>query len=376
METPFSFGKIALKNSFTNRDDERIRLETNFKSGLNTTLISPRRWGKSSLVKETARIMEPDKSIRFCFIDLFKVQNEEEFFQAYLKAIIKSTSNKAEELLQNIKEYIGKFVPKIALSFDNNAEVKISFTQNDLQKDWEDILNLAEHIATQKGFRLVICVDEFQNIVNFSDPLALQKKLRSVWQHHQNATYCLYGSKRHMLIEMFQNTSMPFYNFGDIIFLNKIGSQYFVPFIEERFKSTHKEIETEAANQIVNMVENHPYHVQELAHFTWVITEKRATKETVQRAMQNLFTDNTILYYNIVENLSGAQINLLKAIIDGHTSLTGKKVVKDYNLSSSSNVIRAKKALELKEVIDNVESHIEFINPTFKLWFKNIYMKD
>ena len=85
METPFTFGKIAAGMEFTNRKADILRLVNNFHSGNNTILISPRRWGKSSLVKKSAEIaVKEDKKLRFCFIDLFNIRNEEEFYQVQI----------------------------------------------------------------------------------------------------------------------------------------------------------------------------------------------------------------------------------------------------------------------------------------------------
>lgn len=96
--------------------------------------------------------------------------------------------------------------------------------------DWDvveqspgEILDLPERLSKEKNIRFVICLDEFQNISFFDNPLGLQKKFRSRWQHHQLASYCLYGSKRHMMMEIFENSSRPFYKFGDVFFLEKIA---------------------------------------------------------------------------------------------------------------------------------------------------------
>ena len=92
---------------------------------------------------------------------------------------------------------------------------------------WKQIIrncsDLAENIAQKKQLRLIICIDEFQNLCSVQRPSALfQQRLRASWQQHKQVSYCLYGSKKHMMIEIFQNKDMPFYKFGDVIFLEKI----------------------------------------------------------------------------------------------------------------------------------------------------------
>lgn len=85
-------------------------------------------------------------------------------------------------------------------------EISLEFDWNEIRKNPDEILDLAERIAIDKGIRIVVCVDEFQNIAEFNDPLYFQKKLRSHWQQHQYVSYCLYGSKRHMMLDVFTNS--------------------------------------------------------------------------------------------------------------------------------------------------------------------------
>jgi uncharacterized protein len=91
-----------------------------------------------------------------------------------------------------------------------------------MEKNYREVLQLPEKIAAKKNINVVICIDEFQNIESFKDSLAFQKKLRTEWQHQQMVTYCLYGSKQQMMTSLFEKQSMPFYRFGDVIYLSKI----------------------------------------------------------------------------------------------------------------------------------------------------------
>ena len=88
-----------------------------------------------------------------------------------------------------------------------------------------------QKIAEEKGNQFIVCIDEFQNISEFKEHLSFQKKLRSNWQKHQNTAYCLYGSKRHLLMNVFTSSSMPFYKFDNILFLEKIKEKEWTPSI-------------------------------------------------------------------------------------------------------------------------------------------------
>ena len=227
MKTPFIYGKLAIGENFTNRIEELKKLKQNFLSGTNTILISPRRWGKSSLVLKAANeIIQLDRSKKVILIDLYNIRNEEEFYRVLAEHIMSAISGKLEDVIANVKRFLRQWVPKISLSPDLQQKFSLSFDWEELKKQPEEILNLAENIAIAKGLNMIVCLDEFQNIGYFEDPLAFQKKLRASWQHHQHVSYCLYGSKRHMLMEVFASPSMPFYKFGDLMFLTKISIKY------------------------------------------------------------------------------------------------------------------------------------------------------
>lgn len=376
MITPFIFGKIAKEENFTNREQDTLRLVTNFLSGTNTILISPRRWGKSSLVNKAAtKATEKDKKIRFCFIDLYNLRGEEEFYRFLAQEILRATSSKYEELLESARNFLGRLLPQVTFSPEPNSAFSLSLNWDEVRKQPDEILNLAENIAKEKNIRLVICIDEFQNISHFGDSLNIQKKLRSHWQKHTHTSYCLYGSKRNMLKEVFASYGMPFYKFGDILFLQKITKEDWIPFITGRFTETGKFISNENAGIIADLVECHPYYVQQLAQQTWLRTDKNCDTDTVTDAHENLINQLDFLFQSITDSLSNTQINFLKALLMGVKMLSAKSNIKAFDLGTSANVSKIKKTLENKEIIDVLGNKIELLDPIYKSWLKKKYFK-
>lgn len=374
-KAPFMFGKIASGPDFTNREKETTQLLQNFHVGINTILISPRRWGKSSLVKKvTEHPRNKDKNIRYCFIDLFNIRTEQEFYEAYVKELIKVTSTKWEERVEQAKKLFKKIIPQFTVGLNPDNDFSIGLDWKEIKKAPEEILNLAETICKAKKIKLVVCIDEFQNISFFDDPLAFQKKLRAHWQHHKHTSYCLYGSKRHLLMELFSSPSKPFYKFGDVIFLEKIKEQYWVSFIKKRFRETGKNILPSQALRIAQAMENHPYFVQQLSQQTWLLTQKECTDKTIDRALQNLLDHSTILYQRETDNLTNNQLNFLKAMCDNVKQFSSAESISTYKLGTSANVIRIREALENKEIIDTVGS-LEFIDPLYKTWLIKVYFR-
>lgn len=374
--SPFQFGKLAKKETFVNRESEKKRIASNFQSGINTILISPRRWGKSSLVKEAAEtLVSKNRKIQFCFIDMFSIKSEEQFYEIFSSEVIKCSSAKMEEWARNGSELFKQLIPRFSVGVDPQNDFSVSLDWKEVGKHKGEILNLPQILAEKKQIRIVVCIDEFQNIKNFKDSDFLEKSMRSYWQHHHQVSYCLYGSKRHMMSEIFNEKNKPFYRFGDMMMLEKIEKEKWVGFIVNAFQTTQKNISEELAALIAEKMKCHSYYVQQLAHLVWTETEKKATREILQKSLDNLLNWNEIFYQREIEILSQTQINLLEAIINGVEQLTSAKVMKDYNLGTPRNVSKNRQILEKADIIDISGKKISFLDPAFELWFRKVYLK-
>ena len=179
MESPFLYGKTVSKDSFTNRTADIARLSGNLKHHINTILISPRRWGKSSLVKKVAAGLG-SRSIKVIQLDLLSIRNEEEFYKLLAAETIKATSGKLTEWIQTAKLFLKHITPKISVGTDPVNDFEINFEWKELEKHYKEILNLPEKIAAKKKLHLIICIDEFQNCGSFKEPP--QGNLLPLWQ--------------------------------------------------------------------------------------------------------------------------------------------------------------------------------------------------
>lgn len=374
MEAPFIFGKIATNENFTDREQETTHLVNNFESLINTIIISPRRWGKSSLVHRAATIAQSeDKHLKICTVDLFNVKTEEQFYTVFARSIIGGTASRWDEAIENAKKFFSRLVPKISIGADPMNEVSIEFDWEEIKKNPDEILDLPERIAEAKGLKVMVCIDEFQNIAEFDDPLFFQRKLRAHWQKHQKTSYCLYGSKRHMMLEVFTDPSMPFYKFGDLFFLNKIDTAHFVPFITERFSSTGKSISEDACKKIISFADNHPYYVQQLSQLSWLRTSEICTEEIVAKAHASLVEQLSLLFSNLVETLTFQQVCYLHAVIVGEKAITSSETMHKYHISSATAASRSLKTLIKKDILDSKAGAVSFQDPIFEYWLRHSY---
>ena len=376
MSRPFNYGKLAEADYFTNRTKEVKWLEMQINAGINCILVSPRRWGKSSLLLHaTTEMKRKNKKIIFCFLDLYNIRTEKEFLELFASAVVKATSNSFEDAVRNVKSIFKQLIPSVSLSPDPGAEIELFFNWKDLKKNMSEVLDLPEKLAKQKNVQVVVCVDEFQNISFMEDGIAFQKKLRAHWQKHQKANYVLYGSRRHLMMDFFTKSTMPFYRFGEILFLEKIEESHWIPYITGRFEVTNKKISNMLAAKIAQLMKNHPYYVQQLSQVVWQQTTKTANEKNFEEAIEELLDQYTILYQKEVDMLTNYQLNFLKALCNNETAFTSTSVLQNYNLGTSANITRLKAALQNHEIIDVLGKQITLNDPLFEIWLKTRYFK-
>ena len=376
MEAPFVYGRIADDLNFTDREDEVALLTQNFKNLINTIIISPRRWGKTSLVNKCARLLsEESKDILVCQVDIFNCRTEEQFYTAYANALMRISTSAWEEFVAGVKKYLSRMAPTVSLSEGSqNYELSFGISFKDNRLSYDEILDLPQQIAKDKGKKIIVCIDEFQNINEYEDSLAFQRKLRAHWQTHTSVCYCLYGSKRHMLLSIFNDYSMPFYKFGDILFLQKIERKDWAAFISQRFADTGKQISDELSGMIADKMKNHPYYTQQLSQQTWLRTSKDCSEAIVNEAFSSLIGQLSLLFTNIIDTLTSRQISFLIAVADGVVNFSSKDILKQYQLGTSENIKNLKKATLEKDLIDILPGNtIEIQDPAFEYWLKNVY---
>lgn len=377
MDSPFVFGVKVEGDAFTDRKEETERLRMNFLYGVNTILISPRRMGKTSLVDKACGLVRSD-AVRVAKMDAFGCRSEVDFVNAFATAVIRATSSKWEEWVGNAKTFLSRFVPKITFGQDPVHDFSISFEYDSGNTSVEDILQLPERIATQKGCRIVVCVDEFQQIGEFPDSLTFQKKLRGVWQLQSHVSYCLYGSKKHMMENMFQRQNYPFYRFGDLFYLGKISENDWIEYIRGRFETTGKEISEELAGRICNVTDRYSSYVQQLAWFVWLRSGKTATVDDVEFGIDRLLDACEPLFIQQTESLSAYQMNFLHLLADGiHSGFTKTSVLSSYRLGTAANIVRLKKTLTEKDLITmSAPMTYEISDPILSLWLKKRVWKE
>ena len=332
--------------------------------------------GKTSLVKKVISTFD-NSSIKMVYIDAYDCRSEYDFYNKFASAVLRQTSNKTEQWLDNVRDFLSRASPQISFSPDPTADFSLSLGLTEKNHSPEEILRLPELIAQKKGIHIVVCIDEFQQIGEFPESLEVQKRLRSVWQHQQLTSYCLFGSKKHFMTQLFQSRRMPFYQFGEMIFLEKIQTADWVPYIQSRFAGRGKQISTEYCEQICRLTDCYSSYVQQLSWNVLAETEQVVGPDEMQHGIEALLSQCDALFIEQIRGLTSFQMNFLRAVTDGiHQEFGAKTVTDRYNFGSKSNLVRIKQALIEKELIDDrFDEGIYLADPIFKLWFERYSRK-
>lgn len=374
MEIPFLYGRLAEKDSFIDRENDKRELKNFLTHGINTILVSPRRWGKSSLVKETMReLLNEDKNIRVCFLDAYKIHTEDEFYNKFASAVIQGVSSSVEKRLNDVINFINRLSPNITISSDPLNSIEVNLKVNPVKESPEAILQLPEKIAKAKGIRVIVCIDEFQQLANLKNWNSLESMLRSEWQQQHLTTYCLYGSKMHMMTMIFNNVNSPFFKFGQLISLKRIGKEYWIPYITENFRKSGKHISAEMAERICDSVKYNSWYVQQYCFFVWSHVEKEVTEKDLDVQMQLLLDTNEEVFQQELDGLAISQISMLKAIAAGEQHYNSASVVEKYGLGLPRTITRNKKILLEKDIIGKDKDGYYVVDTLFELWLKREY---
>ena len=370
MEIPFYYGKIVGGKDFTDRENDITHLHNNLAGHINTALISPRRWGKTSLVEHVLADFSEEEFLVIKF-DALAAKDEDTFYHNYLTAI-----NASAKLGRGILELLPIVHPKLIVRTGVvDCELDFTFDHKKDAPSIAEILDLPQKIAEKTGKHILVCIDEFQNIGEYDDTLSFQRTLRTFWQRQPDVTYCLYGSKFNMMTSIFADPRMPFYKFGDMFYLKKIDTSHWVEFIASRFSETGKLIGKQDAELIARLCENHPYYVQQLSQLTWFRTVKKCSRHIVEEAFKGLLAQLEMQFILTASGLQKTQTEYLRALCDNMKNMSATSTLASYKIGTSANVKNIRKTLEKKELITIFPETEEFQDPIFKYWLKNVYFK-
>lgn len=370
MENPFVYGEAVRGEYFADREEEIRELVHDLSRGQNVIVLSPRRFGKTSLILEVLDRLTIQGMITV-YVDLYPITSKDRFIATFAKAIAKAYTAKIEQVFREVKRILPKLIPKIVIKDENIPEIEFGYDRSEDKTPLiDDLLETVHALSQKQKKRAAVVFDEFQEIVNWDDG-EVERQMRSHFQMHRDVAYVFMGSKRHLMTELFRNRNRPFYRFGKHFPLSKIPEDKFAAFISDKFKAGGFDITPDAVGTILKRTEAHPYYTELLCSILWDrhTVDKRIEPEDVDRGVEEVVKREAHAYHELWDRLTPRSKQLLEALaVDPSPQIYSKEFLTRHSLESPSVIQRAAKSLERAEIIERENAGYMFTDIFFKLW--------
>lgn len=345
---PFMYGEVVGGEHFINREKELKELADNIKSGKSVIIYSPRGMGKTSLVKEFFR--RSGKSRIHVLIDMFGTESRDDL----AREIVKGVAGSAYGTLDNIRKSLGGLLR--GLRFDivltSTGDLRFEPSRSPTNEDLAEVFELAEKVAKKKDAQIVMAFDEFQEIGNLNGE-ALEKLMRSKFQHHKNVVYIFTGSRRHLLNEIFSEKRRAFYRFARPMELGPISNDEFSQYISTKFEKSGGRISKVAIDRVLSITGGHPSFTQQLCYELWFMSKKVDDESPVEEAVRSIITHEKRHYIKIWENVTLLQRRLLEGLAKEEIGPYSQEFISKYGLRSPANVRRGLELLEKRGLVED-----------------------
>jgi AAA+ ATPase superfamily predicted ATPase len=371
MDNPFVYGKIVTGNDFCDREKEVRDLVRDLRGGERIFLISPRRYGKSSLIAMASEKLK-QAGLLVAYIDIFKASSLTQLLEIYSQAISRAAESTSFGFTKFVRDFLSGIRPKVVIGPDGKPKIEIGFELNkkDVLVQLSDVYDLPQKIAQKRKKRFVIIFDEFQEIANLGGEKT-EKAMRASMQRQPLVSYLFAGSKRHMMYSMVSDRNRAFYKMARIMTLDKLPRSFFLSHLENKFKKTGFRLEKGVIEKVLDAAEEYPYNAQFICHKLWDMNfeDKIIRIKDINKAIEEILDDQNMAYIALWETLSNHQKRLLASIAKrGGENIQGSEFINMGGLSAASSVQTSKSILLKRDILDKEGSCYLITDIFFKEW--------
>ncbi len=375
MENPFVYGEVVPAAAFVNRVDELQRLVGDLAAAQKVFLISPRRYGKSSLVRRALAAMSRKGAITV-EVTVSSFSSYVAFLEGYARART-AAETRVDRARAWLLEVVGSARAEVRYEPEKSplGALTVSFpgvrSDRDISRLAQDVFALPARLAETRRKKVVVALDEFQAIGGFNGG-SVEHALRAAVQHQRDVGYVFAGSEP-TLMEAMLTPKRPFYKAGPVMRLGKIPAEEFAAFIDSRFVRSGLRPDPDLGAAIVDLAGNLPYDVQRLAHETWdeVRTggRRRATLDDLHLALKRLLAEQQTMFEGAWQRLTLPQRGVLRAVVleDGRELLSAD-VRTRHRLGGASTVQGALSALVRDDVVSRDGDRYVVVDSLMREW--------
>jgi AAA+ ATPase superfamily predicted ATPase len=350
LDNPFVIQGYVCPRYFCDRKDETETVLNHFKNGRNITLVSPRRIGKTGLIKNLFYLIErKDKNAICLYIDIFATKNLQDFTEMFGSVVFNGFARKEKSFMQKAATLLGSLRPVFSTDpYTGMPKMMITVDPSRSQLTIQQIFDL----LSQSRREIYIAIDEFQQIANYPES-GTEAMLRSHIQFATNVHFIFAGSKYRLMAEMFGSPQRPFFQSTEMMDLQPLDKDVYYAFASRFFEKKRGSLDRDTFMELYDRFEGHTWYIQSVLNRLYdSCLHVRGIKE-VNRETVNLVESRSPQYESLAQFLSSNQFNLLKAIaIEGIVKEpTGARFIREHNMASASIVQSALRALVEKEIV-------------------------
>jgi len=375
MHNPFVYGEVVPAPAFADRVVELDRLVADLAAGQKVFLISPRRYGKSSLVRHALAAMARRGALTI-EVTVSSFSSYVAFLEGYARALV-AAETKGERARTWLREMIRSARAEVRYSVDAGplGALSVSFpgvrTDRDISRLAQEVFALPARLAEARGRPVVVALDEFQAIGGFNGG-SVEHALRAAVQHQRDVGYVFAGSEP-SLMERMLGPKRPFYKAGPVIRLERIPAAEFAAFIDSRFQRSGVKPEVDLGAAIVELAGNLPYDVQRLAHETWdevrMGGRRRATLDDLHQALRRLLAEQHTLFEASWQRLTLPQRSVLRAVVlEEGRELLSAETRERHRLGGASTVQYALTSLLREDLISREGDRYIVVDSLLREW--------
>jgi hypothetical protein len=368
---PFPIGLPVTGAELADRETELETVRKEVLAGSRLFLISPRRYGKTSLLLESRTRLQAEK-IPVAYVDLYQATSLAHFLDLFARAVLEAAEGTVEKAVRIAGELLRAIRPTMTVNPQGQPEwsIGVSQQQSDLLKLRDQILALPQSLAERKKGRLAVFIDEFQEVRAFNG-LALEKAMRALFQQQPRVSYVFAGSKESLMWEMVRSRRSPFFRSGPTLSLGPIPSEEFKKYLLGKFSRSGMSLTPDRLDEILALSEEVPFNVQYLCHALWIIKNGTGAVSTddIRRAIEYVLAAEGEYYAALWDQLSLHQRRTARGLAkSGGASPFTTAFLREYDLGPSASVARSLAQLVKREVLKKTQEGYRFADPFFRAW--------
>ncbi|MBB3188405.1 AAA family ATPase [Microbacter margulisiae] len=368
---PFLIAGYHSPDYFCDRETETAKIISALDNDRNISLMSPRRYGKTGLIRHVFyQLTEKESNIVCIYIDIYATQNLNDFVKLFAENVLGKVDDNLEKAMKRFAAFFKSFRPVLSYdSLSGQPELSVKIETETAHNSLQEVFSYLQ----QSGKRCYIAVDEFQQVAEYPEK-GTEALLRSYIQFSTNVKFIFSGSRQHLMSEIFLSAKRPFYQSTQLMTLDVVTRERYYQFASFHFQKAGFTLSEACFDTVYTLFEGHTWYVQAVLNRLYEYRTNIDEQELVYYALHELLEENTYSYQELLNAYSSVQVNLLKAVAKEKivTQINAGQFISKYGLKNVSSITRALNKLLEKELIYKSERGYMVYDRFLGIWLSKL----